>query len=164
LYPVQSSSKIGDVQARPATADDAPEVVRLAAVMVASMGLDPSAEWCARARDEFLARLGHGMAAFVVDQPDGGRGLAASGAGLVAVRLPSPLNMDGRTGYIQWVATEATYRRQGMARAVLQALLLWFEEQEVPVVELHATPDGEPLYRSLGFGQEGGLPLRRRAS
>jgi hypothetical protein len=50
-----------------------------------------------------------------------------------------------------------------MARAVMVALLQWFDQRRVPVVELHATPDGEPLYRSLGFGEEGGVALRRRA-
>jgi GNAT superfamily N-acetyltransferase len=151
------------VLARRATPADAGEVARLAGLMYASMGVVPSSEWLTYAAAEFARRLGDETVAFVVDHPDGGSGLAASGVGLISVRLPSPTNRAGRVGYIQWVATEPAVRRQGMGRAVLEALLDWFEQRRVPVVELLATRDGEPLYRSLGFGQEGGVALRRRA-
>jgi hypothetical protein len=42
-------------------------------------------------------------------------------------------------------------------------VLAWFEERGVDNVELHATPQGEALYRSEGFWRGiGGLPMRRR--
>ena len=113
----------------PTPADDAREVVRLAAVMYASMGLAPSAEWCATRPSSF--RRDSAEARRSPSWSTGRRwerGLAASGVGLVAVRMPSPNNLDGRVGYIQWVATETAYRRQGMARAVMEALLGWFEQ------------------------------------
>ena len=145
------------VLARRANPSDAREVVRLAGLMYASMGLVPSSEWLTYAAAELARRLGDETVAFVVDRSDGGSGLAASGVGLVSVRMPSPNNLSGQVGYIQWVATETALRRQGMGRAVMEALLGWFEQRRVPVVELHATRDGETLYRSLGFGQEGGV-------
>jgi hypothetical protein len=40
-----------------------------------------------------------------------------------------------------------------LARAVTITLLDWFAARQVPSVELHATPDGESLYRALGFEQ-----------
>jgi GNAT superfamily N-acetyltransferase len=52
------------------------------------------------------------------------------------------------------VATDERWRRSGLSRAILQALLSWYETKEVPTIELHATAIGERLYRSLGF-QEG---------
>ena len=152
------------MRARLATAADAEEVARLAALMYASMGLRTSADWLARAAAEFAHRQGDDLVAFVVDRPDRRGGLSASGAGMIARRLPSPTNPAGRVGYIQWVATDVAFRRQGLARQVLLELIHWFEERRVPVIELHATPDGEPLYRSLGFSHEGGVALRRRAS
>lgn len=148
--------------ARPATLDDADEVVRLAGVMYASMGHDVSQPgWISAARTAFTTRLGHDLAVFVVDAPDRA-GLASSGAGTISTRLPAPNNVTARTGYIQWVATDDDARRQGHARDIMQRLLEWFTEQHAPVVELHATPDGEPLYRDLGFSDRGPIALRRR--
>jgi GNAT superfamily N-acetyltransferase len=139
---------------RPATPADVDELVRLAAVMFNSMGLDASApEWQEAGRQMTRRRLGSGdMAAFVVDSDEPGE-LIAAGAVVIHERLPGPRNPTGQAGYVQWVATEPTYRRQGLARLVMHGLLAWLAERNITVVELHATPDGEPLYRSLGFAQ-----------
>jgi ribosomal protein S18 acetylase RimI-like enzyme len=123
--------------------------------MYASMGLVTDRDWMAHAAAAFARRAGDDLVAFVVDRPEGEAGLVASGVGLISPRLPSPNNADGRVGYIQWVATESAFRRRGLARQVLVGLLQWFDERGVPVIELHATPDGESLYRSLGFGEKG---------
>jgi ribosomal protein S18 acetylase RimI-like enzyme len=147
--------------ARLATRADAAEVARLAALMYASMGLVTDRDWLAHAAAAFARRAGDHLVAFVVDRPEGEAGLVASGVGLISSRLPSPNNPDGRIGYIQWVATETAFRRRGLARQVLLGLLQWFDERGVPVIELHATPDGESLYRSLGFGEKGAVALRR---
>jgi ribosomal protein S18 acetylase RimI-like enzyme len=150
--------------ARHATRADAAEVARLAALMYASMGLVTDRDWMAHAAASFARRVGDDLVAFVVDRPEGEPGLVASGAGMISPRLPSPNNPEGRVGYIQWVATETAFRRRGLARQVLLGLLQWFDERGVTVIELHATPEGEPLYRALGFGDEGAVALRRRPS
>ena len=139
--------------ARRATAADVEELVRLAVVMFNAMGLDTGApEWQEMGRQVTGRRLGSGdMAAWVVDGDEPGH-LISAGVGMINQRLPGPRNPSGRAGYIQWVATESGHRRQGLGREVIQGLLRWFAEQGVSVVELHATADGEPLYRSLGFG------------
>jgi ribosomal protein S18 acetylase RimI-like enzyme len=73
------------------------------------------------------------------------------------------MNVDGRTAYVQWVATDDEFRGRGCARAVMTTLLDWLDAHDVTAVELHATPMGEPLYRSLGFWEGAGSPpLRRR--
>ena len=69
----------------------------------------------------------------------------------VATRLPGPGVPTARYGYVQWMAIDPMYRRRGHARAVFEALLDWLREHGVHNVELHATPEGEPLYRSYGF-------------
>jgi ribosomal protein S18 acetylase RimI-like enzyme len=146
---------------RPATLADATEVVRLAGVMFGSMGHDLTDDWAAAAEAAFCQRLGHDLAAFVVDRPDAQPGLAASGAGVITTRLPGPANLEARVGYIQWICTDGRFRRLGLGRQVMEALLDWYDRSGVPVVELHATADGEALYRSLGFSQEGAVALRR---
>jgi GNAT superfamily N-acetyltransferase len=141
------------IRARRATTGDVEELIRLAAVMLAAMGHDPSPEdWRAAARDllpfDFEAES---KAAFVVDHPDGGGRLIASAAGSITQWFPTVFNADGRYGYVQWVATDPEFRRRGYSRAVMVALLDWFRTQHVTIVDLRATPDAEALYRSLGF-------------
>ena len=130
--------------------------------MYSSMGLDVTdSAWIAAAHDQFTTRLGSDLTVFVVDHPDRD-GLAASCAGTIATRLPAPNNISARVGYIQWVATDDDARRRGHARDVMAALLDWYESNGVTVVELHATADAEPLYRDLGFDDDGPIALRRR--
>jgi GNAT superfamily N-acetyltransferase len=150
------------VAARFATSGDVGEVVRLAGVMYASVGQDISdPRWISAAEGHFRSRLGADVQVVVVDHPDGNR-LAASGAAVIVRRLPAPHNPGALVAYIQWVATDEDMRRQGLCREVMRLLLDWCAARGAPIVELHATPDGEALYRSLGFGQRGPIALRRR--
>ena len=154
---------LAGMEARFARVEEAGEVVRLARVMFDSMGHDASGEeWQREGERHVRERLGSDLAVLVVEHPDDGS-LVSSAAGTVARRLPVPRNPAGRAGYVQWVATEPAFRRRGLARLTLEALLAWFEATGVPNVELHATADGEALYRSLGFSQSGGRALRRLA-
>jgi len=152
------------MRARPATVDDAAEVVRLAAVMYASMGHDVSdPRWIEMATTQFRSRLGDDLGVYVVDHPDR-RGLAASGAATVATRLSAPNNLQARAAYIQWVATDPDARSRGYGRAVMTAVVQWCKDQGAGVIELHATVAGEPLYRDLGFTDAGPIALRRRVT
>lgn len=152
------------MNARIATVEDAPEVVRLAAVLFESMGL-PTAwdeHWRAEGERHVRERLGKDLAVFVVDDPSRPERLAASAAGTIAQRLPTPANATGLAGYVQWVCTDAQFRGRGFARAVMQGLLGWYDERGVGTVELHATPMAESLYLALGFDASGAGALRRR--
>lgn len=151
------------IPVRAATGEDAEELVRLAAALFASMGIDTAmAPWQEAAGDNVRARLGNDVAAFVAEHPSERGRLIASAAGSIAHRLPTPRSLLGRSGYVQWVYTEPAFRGQGIARRAMVALLEWFDAQEVASVELHATEAAEPLYRSLGFGDGGPKALRRR--
>ena len=150
------------VTPRAATEADVDEVVRLAALMYASIGQDVTLPaWRRAAHEHFVSRIGKDLVVFVVDHPDR-EGLAASAAGTVATRLPAPNNISAQVAYIQWVATDDDVRRRGYARAVMRALVDWYDDHDIAVMELHATSEGEPLYRELGFGDEGPAALRRR--
>lgn len=143
-----------DVKARRAAPRDARELVRLRGVMLRGIGGDdPGDDWCEPARQILIERLAAAaptMAAFVVDRPDGG-GLAACVVGTVEQRLGGPGDPAGRVGYVFSVATDPDQRRRGYSRLCLTALLDWFRAQGVRKVDLKASADGEPLYRSLGF-------------
>lgn len=131
--------------------EDVSEVVRLAALMFDSIGLDASSsEWQTAGAEAVLKRLGDHLGVFVAAIPGEAR-LVASVAGSITERLPTPKNPSGRTGYVQWVATEPDWRRQGLGRELMSMLLDWFRSKGVHNVELHASRDGEGVYRSLGF-------------
>jgi GNAT superfamily N-acetyltransferase len=140
-------------RARRATTDDIDELIRLASVMLAAMGLDPSPEdWRGAARNLLPLDFEAGSkAAFVIDHPDGQGRLIASAAGSITQWFPTVFNADGRYGYVQWVATDPEFRRRGHSRAVMAALLKWFRTEDVAIVDLRATAEAEALYRSLGF-------------
>ncbi|GAA4927974.1 GNAT family N-acetyltransferase [Actinoplanes utahensis] len=140
---------------RRATPADAAELVRLRAVMLRTMGNNPdwNDDWREPARESLVRRLGAAeptLGAFVVDRP-GGSGLAACAVGLVEERLGNPFNPGGRVGYVFNVVTDEDMRRRGCSRACMEALLEWFRDQGVRAADLRASPDGEPLYASLGF-------------
>jgi GNAT superfamily N-acetyltransferase len=161
----QDSTRIEGVKPRPAQTTDVAEVIRLARVMFDSIGADSlDSTWEEQGHRQIHARLGKDLGIFVVDHPDDPRQLIASAAGTIALRLPSPFNPAGRVGYIQWVCTDPAYRGQGLARKVMTSLLDWYEEGDVPSIELHATPMAESIYRALDFDYVGPRAMRRRRS
>ena len=144
---------------RRATPDDIDDLVRLRRVMFDAMDVDHSdPRWAATCAAVLRAGLGGHMEAFVVE--DEGR-VVAGGVGMVEQRLPGPGNPSGLHGYVQSMATDPDARGRGYARAVFAALMDWFEGRGVTSVALHATPYGEPIYRSFGFTEPGHLPLSR---
>jgi GNAT superfamily N-acetyltransferase len=151
---------------RSARPDDAAEVARLAELMYRSIGLDLDEDVWERWRSTAVAavsgRLGADLTVVVAEDPGAPGRLVACGAGVVSQRLPSPAHRSSRVGYIQWMSTEPEFRRRGLARAVLVALLEWFESQGVDNVELHASADGEHLYRSEGFWEGSTARAMRR--
>ena len=156
-----NSGAAGTWQVRAAAPDDVEQVVQLAGLMYESMGIDPADRgWREVAQAAFSRRLGGDLMVFVVDDPTRPCVLAACGAGTTALRLPGPLNLGARVGYLQWISTDPRWRRRGLARAVTTALVDEFRTRGVGVVELHATAQAEPLYRSLGFGEGQGPGLR----
>lgn len=149
-------------QAGPADAD---ELIRLREVMLRSIdGGDWNDDWRGPARETLVRRLGEPsptLAAFVADRPDGG-GLAACVVGIIEERLGNPGNPAGLVGYVFSVATDTDMRRRGYSRACMDALLDWFRSRGVGVADLRASPDGEPLYSSLGFQRTSDPAMRMR--
>jgi GNAT superfamily N-acetyltransferase len=148
--------------ARRATPEDADELVRLRAVMLAGVThVEPTDDgWRAAAREILRSELlGDRMAAFVVSRPDES-GLTSCAVGTIEQRLPSPGNPTGRSGYVFSVATDPLFRRQGHSRACMTALLAWFRSNQISRVDLRASTDGFPLYSSLGFRPTGDPAMR----
>jgi len=154
-------------QVRHATPEDAPELVRLRGIMLASIsGDEPQpgpwqdhAELFLRTR---LAQPDGFLTAFVVDRPGGPGKLAACAVGTIEHRLAGPDNPSGTTGYVFNVATDPDQRRRGYSRACMAALMAWFAGRGVTKIDLRASPEGEPLYTSLGFARTTDPAMRWR--
>ena len=141
------------IEVRRAVVADAAELVKLREVMVGEV-FRPEARkpWQDAAYQrlcEWLETPDFGM--FVVDKPDRPGELAACALGQIEYRLPGLYTLTGKVGYVSNVATWPDYRRRGYSRACMLATVEWFRQQEVPLVDLFASPEGEPLYASLGF-------------
>lgn len=77
---------------------------------------------------------------------------AIAGAGLAVVRLPgSPRNVCGLSAYLMSLYVEPEYRRQGIARHLIQTMIGWSRAQGITQIALHASDQGRPLYESLCF-------------
>jgi GNAT superfamily N-acetyltransferase len=140
------------ISVRPATSEDAEELVRLRGLMFAAMDGWQSnpGPWEDHALDAFRARLGsEELAAFVVDAADGG--LAACAVGVIDEHVAGPANPSGRSGHVFNVSTDPAYRRRGYSRACMQHLLDWYKMEKIAQVDLRASKEGEGLYTSLGF-------------
>jgi ribosomal protein S18 acetylase RimI-like enzyme len=138
---------------RRAVADDVDELVRLRRLMFDEQDARGGPDsWQTQARAWFLHALTvreDWMCVVAGDAP--GDRLLACGTAWITWNLPGPQWPDGRKGYIAGMCTDVAGRRRGYARRVLGSLLDWLGESGVSVVELNSSPQGAPLYRSVGF-------------
>jgi len=149
---------------RPAVAGDIPELVRLRALLFTDLTATwgpapPGSQWrdaCACALAVMLADPASSV--LVIGSASG---LACCGLGAIDRRLPSPFNPGGTIGHVFGIVTDPAHRGQGHARAVTAGLLAWFDRQGIIRVDLNASPDGERLYRSLGFASHPDPALSR---
>ena len=140
---------------RQAAEADIAELVRLRALLFTTLGGDffnpatAGAGWRDALARVLKAKMRDDDARILV--VDGDDGLAACGIGTVEQWFPGPHSRNGRIGHVIGVVTDPAYRRRGHSRAIMRDLLDWFVERDAVRVDLHASPEGEPLYRELGF-------------
>jgi GNAT superfamily N-acetyltransferase len=137
---------------RPATEEDAALIAAHRRAMFADMGSSDTvrletmeAEFTQWVREK-LARKEY-LGWFVVD------GVAVvAGAGLWLMDWPPHIIGRGaRRGNILNVYTAPDYRRRGLARRLMEAVLEWCRTNNIETVVLHASAEGRTLYATLGF-------------
>ncbi len=104
----------------------------------------------AKFRGWLLQRMNSGdYFAWLAVAPDGP---VAAGAGLWLMDwIPHMIGQGARRGNILNVYTHETFRRRGLARELMEAILVWCRENAIDTIILHASPQGKALYESMGF-------------
>lgn len=141
------------IRIRKATKGDIPDIIRLRQAMFETMGEVDQAKLNV-ASQASAERLACGLDTgdihmwLAVTESD----WAVASAGLtIDQHLPSPRNLSGKIAYVMSVFTCADYRRQGLARKLMQIVLQWVNEHGITKVALHASDEGAALYQMLGF-------------
>jgi ribosomal protein S18 acetylase RimI-like enzyme len=140
---------------RPAAAADIPEIVEIWGELAFHHAqLDdsfiPSPRWQEEYRYFIRALLGRDDALAVVAVLDGG--VVGYGVGRISV-LPG-FFARRRRGYIHDVVTRKSYRRRGIGRRLVGALLAWMRRTEVGSVELTVAvrnEDAVAFWKEMGF-------------
>jgi len=138
---------------RPATPADLDVVMRHRRSMFADMGNRMRADldaMDASSRPLFARALGDGSYRGWLAREHDGRVVAGGGI----IMLPyhsSPRDPSPQRAWIVNMYTEPRYRRQGLARRLMDEMIGWCRGQGMTTVYLHASDEGRPLYESLGF-------------
>ena len=148
-----------------ASLNDVEDLVRLRiGYLTADFGtLDPAQEealW-RELPAYFELHLDYDLLAFVARDEDSGHIVCCAWL-LLVTKPPSPRFPHGQTGTLFNVYTVPEHRRRGLARQVMLRLLDAARALKLDVVELHATEDGYPLYRSLGFEDDSSTHVAMR--
>ena len=73
-------------------------------------------------------------------------------SGMVIREQPGNFEIqNGKTGYILNMYTLNEYRNNGIGSLLFQKLIEEAKQRKLDRIELHATKDGEPIYRKFGF-------------
>jgi GNAT superfamily N-acetyltransferase len=141
-----------DVLIRQATFDDIPELLRHRQGMYEDMGYNDSRQMSA-----MLATCKPYLATALANGTLHGW-LACAGAQVVAGGVvlvnpwPShPYDGQCRRATILNMYTDPAFRRQGIARRLMQTMIDWCRSEGFVHVTLHASDKGRPLYEGLGF-------------
>jgi len=80
-------------------------------------------------------------------------GEKAVGVGALVVReQPGQFDWpEGRLGYVLNMYTVPEHRKRGICSTILQELINYAKDTGLSRLELHAAPDGEPVYRKHSF-------------
>ncbi|MFE9408586.1 GNAT family N-acetyltransferase [Streptomyces sp. NPDC006704] len=150
---------------RKASTADIPELIRLRAVALESLGTDPGpvdTPWRLIARDWFDERVNRrDDCVCVVVGGDPGEPLLACGMAWVTYHLPGSRWPDGRRGYLDGIVTDTPARGRGHARRIVDELVDWLHEAGIHYIQLHASEAGKPIYEAAGFvtGRYPGMDL-----
>jgi GNAT superfamily N-acetyltransferase len=101
--------------------------------------------------------------AWLATPPDSPEAVVGGAGVLIRHTLPGPRAYgisDGRQALVLNVYTEPSWRRCGVAAALMNEVLEWTRAEGIREVVLHASAEGRPLYERLGFVPTNEMRLR----
>src|SRR5947208_7976307 len=75
----------------------------------------------------------------------------ASGCVWIMDVQPRPGRSGTAAAYLLSMFTESDHRGEGHATRIVRAAIRWARSRGIPIMLLHASDFGEPIYRRLGF-------------
>lgn len=150
-----------DVLIRQATLDDIPALLRHRRGMYEDMGYNDREQLRAMISTctPYLAMALangtlHGWLAQAGDR------VVAGGFVLISPWPSHPYDGKCRRATILNMYTDPEFRRQGIARRLMQTMIDWCRKAGFVHVDLHASDKGRPLYESLGFKSTNEMRLK----
>jgi GNAT superfamily N-acetyltransferase len=154
-----------DLQIRPATSADLPEILRQRRAMYEAMDYrdeDALSAMLSTCKPYLTAAIENRTfqcwLAFENDHAIGG------GAILINPWPSHPYDLECRRATILNVYVDPNFRRKGIAGRLMQTMIDWCREENFAAVYLHASKDGKPLYETLGFEPTNEMRLKLRKS
>ena len=152
-----------DVLIRQATPDDISALLRHRQGMYEDMGYnDPAAlsAMVSTCRPYLAAALANGTLRGWL--ACAGEQIVAGGVVLISPWPSHPYDGQCRRATILNMYTDPPFRRQGIARRIMQTMIDWCRKEGFMRVDLHASEKGRPLYESLGFEPTNEMRLKLR--
>lgn len=153
-----------EVLIRQATLEDIPELLRHRRGMYEDMGYDdPEAllAMVSTCQPYLAAALASGTLHGWLTCAGG---KAVAGGFILVSPWPShPYDGQCRRATILNMYTDPEFRRQGIARRLMQTMIDWCRKEGFVNVDLHASHKGRPLYESLGFKPTNEMRLNLKA-
>src|SRR5260370_14232219 len=142
-----------EIRIRAATLPDIPHVLHPRRSMFAEMGRGNAAEHTKmpETTETYLHRA-IPAGRYVGWLAETTEGRIVAGAGVAIADWPgSPDDPTGKRALVLNVYTEPEFRRQGIARQLMLAVIAWCREQRLRSLSLHASDFGRALYEALGI-------------
>jgi GNAT superfamily N-acetyltransferase len=139
-----------DYLIRPASLDDIPHIVEHREQMFRDMGIAARFDGMATAMEAWLreaipSKTYLGWVALADDA-------VVAGGGLIVIPWPpGPMTMDARCGFVFNVYTRPAYRKQGLAKRLMEAMHDYCRAEGIERVVLNASVFGKPLYEAIGY-------------
>jgi GNAT superfamily N-acetyltransferase len=150
-----------EIAIREATLEDVPEILRHRRGMYEDMGYkDGSAlAGMVSTSESYLqqALVDGSFRAWLAETA----GRVVGGAAILVNPWPShPYDQQCRRATILNMYVDPEFRRQGVARRLMQVMIEWGRKEGFVQVNLHASDQGRPLYESLGFKPTNEMQLK----